>query len=236
MKKYFKAFSAQETLVVGAIVLVIGVLVIFMMIKGSQVREAVTQLDKTYVALNNAFNLAKMNEGTPEAWVSRGDDYQKVYYKIFAKYLSIMPEELPSHLSGQIYYGIDGKTEEYVDKKEITMGRLNDGIVLRFANINPYCTSKHGNTFALRNVCGEIYVQIKDVNGNVTLTNSILGKNTFAFYLTKEGVTPIGTKGSKEDAQYLCRKKSDVAINSKSCTAWVLVRKNLDYLNRNIEW
>lgn len=236
MKKKLRAFSAQETLVVGIIIFVIGALVIFMMVSGSQVREAVSQLDKTYTSLNSAFNLAKMNEGTPEAWVNRGDDYQKVFYKVFSKYLSIVPEELPSHLAGQIYYGINGETEEYVDKKDITMGRLNDGVVIRFANINPYCTTHRGGTYALRNVCGEIYVQIKDVNGNVSFSNSILGKNTFVFYLTKEGVVPVGTKGSREDAQYLCKKKSDVAISSKSCTAWILTKKNMDYLKHNIEW
>lgn len=231
-----QAFSARETLVTGAIVAIVGVTVIFMMYQNAQVREAITQLDKTYVALNNAFNLAKMNEGTPEAWYNGGASPDKTYYRVFAKYLSMIPAELPPTFAGQIYYGITGETEDFVSKDKLTLGRLNDGILLRFANVNPYCNSIRGQSTILKSVCGEVYVQIKDINGNVNFSNSILGKNTFVFYITKDGVVPVGTKCSKEDAQFLCNKKSDVKISSKTCTAWAVVRKNLDYLNRSVEW
>ena len=103
------------------------------------------------------------------------------------------------------------------------------------ANINPRCNSVHGSSTALRNVCGELFIQIRDINGNVTLTNSILGKNTFVFYITTEGFVPVGSKGSKEDAQYMCSKSNNLKT-SRSCTAWALQKENLDYLSRQIKW
>lgn len=234
--KKTNAFSVSETLTTMVIVIVLGSLLIFGMIHNAQRREAVAQLKKAYISFNNAFNMIKMNEGPPETWINRGDDYQKQYMQLFSKYMGIQHIDLPLHLSGLIHYGMNGDTEIYVSKKDLLLGQLNDGTIIRFDNINPACNTVHGNTYALRNVCGEVFVQIKDINGNASLTNSILGKNTFAFYITQDGLVPVGSKGSKEDAQFLCTKSKEVKSSGKSCTAWVLARENLDYLRRPVQW
>lgn len=230
------AFSVSETLTTLVIVILLGSLLIFTMIHNAQRREAVSQLKKTYLSLTNAYGLLKANEGTPETWVSRGDDYEQVYFKLFSKHLNMQLKDMPPHLSGLVYYGINGTVERYTTKKDVTMGQLNDGIIIRFTDIDPACRSYHGSTAAYRSVCAKIYVQVKDINGNVNLTNAILGKNTFVFYVTQEGIYPVGAKGSKEDAQFMCNKTSDIKIDSESCTAWVMTKENLDYLRRHIEW
>lgn len=236
LRKAKNAFSSSETLVTLVIVIFVGSFVIFGMIHNAQQHEVVSQLKKAYTSFNSAFNIAKMNEGSPEAWSSRNSEPDKDFFKILNKYLNMHPADMPEHFSGLVYYGLNGNTELYVPKKDLTMGRFEDGTIARVANINPYCNSVRGNTTALRNICGEVYIQIRDINGNVNLTNSVLGKNTFVFYLTSEGLVPVGTKGSKEDAQFLCRKSKDMKINSKSCSAWALQKENLDYLRHSVEW
>lgn len=233
--KHSKGFSTTETLTVFVIVIIIGALIISGLIHNAQRLETVSQVKKAYNTFNKAYNLAKMQEGGPESWART--KYPVIdYYKILKKYVRITHMDIPAHLSGLIYYGIGGDQEIYVSRNEAVLGRLEDGSIIRIANINPRCNSVHGSSTALRNVCGELFIQIRDINGNVTLTNSILGKNTFVFYITTEGFVPVGSKGSKEDAQYMCSKSNNPKTDSRSCTAWALAKENLDYLSRQIKW
>lgn len=233
--KQDNGFSTTETLTVFVITIIVGALIITGLIHNAQRLETISQIKKAYTTFNKAYNLAKMSEGGPESWARTS--YPVIdYYKVLKKYVRIQHMDLPSHMSGLIYYGINGGQEHYVSKSQAVLGRLDDGSIIRIANVNPYCNSVHGTSTALKNVCGELYIQIRDINGNVTLTNSILGKNTFVFYITTEGFVPVGTKGSKEDAQYMCRKSKELQIDSRSCTAWALANENLDYLSRQIKW
>jgi hypothetical protein len=237
MYRKLNAFSSVEIFIVSIICFIIAAISITGLIKFSQKNEAVGQLEKTYASLNNAFNIAKMDVGTPEAWVSAKEPPEETYFRVFQKYLSMTKDTVPQKLSGIAYYGIDGNIEEFADRNSVVLGRLNDGILLRFISVDPHCNANQGHSAALKSVCGEVYVQVKNINGNVNLDNSIFGKNTFALLFTKEGFVPLGSKDSRSDASFLCRKKSDTKISSKSCTAWVLIRKNFDFLSKdNISW
>ena len=142
-------FSTTETLTVFAVVIIIGALIISGLIHNAQRLETISQIKKAYNTFNKAYNLAKMSEGGPESWTRTR--YPVIdYYKVLKKYVRIQHMDLPAHLSGLVYYGIGGEQEIYVSKNEAVLGRLDDGSIIRIANVNPRCDSVHGASTALK--------------------------------------------------------------------------------------
>ena len=226
-----KALSTNEIVLVSLIVLILAAISIPMMVKAVKTKGIVTQVEKAYSSLDSAFYLIRIIEGSPECWSAS----EEGYYNVFSAYMPIEREFVPKKLEVVKYKGINGKIEESFNRNNIAMGRMPDGTVIRFVNIDSACKMVCGQSWRLLNVCAEVYVTVRDTNGHINLSNLVFGRNTFAFYITKEGIVPVGTKGSSKDAQYMCNKKSD-SIDSKSCTAWILLKKNFNYLKKPVQW
>lgn len=64
------------------------------------------------------------------------------------------------------------------------------------------------------------------------------GVDYFGFLITSNGVVPMGMKGWAAVNNYTCTYKGTSNGNGTGCTAWVLIKNNMDYLRRDIsdEW
>ena len=68
-----------------------------------------------------------------------------------------------------------------------------------------------------------------DING--TKKPNTYGRDLFAFYLTQNNITPLGTK---DETVWPFNKCSSSGV---SCTAWVVFNENTDYLHCNdLSW
>ena len=95
------------------------------------------------------------------------------------------------------------------------------------------CSSGSGTSKALKNVCGEIFV---DING-IKPPNAT-GKDIFWFRITKYGIVPGGTENdTSRDFENYCNKSKPNSLNGYGCAAWVIYNENMDYLRCNdLSW
>lgn len=107
---------------------------------------------------------------------------------------------------------------------------MNDGATIGMNVRSADCTQNRGTSKILQNACGTFLV---DING-VRPPNQV-GKDTFAFVITKEGIVPHGTQ---DDTMYKFSTKCLAKPgDSWGCTAWVIVNENMDYLHCNdLDW
>lgn len=222
-----KAFTLSEVLIVIVVLGVIAMLTIITLSNSSYRKRIVTAVKTNFSVLNNAYELIVVNKDTPENWVlgeQLSQKEQNVHLaNLFKPYLQV---------------GIDcvGQTRDYTksncyrkipEDSDLAYLVLANGFILGFKVLDPGCEDM--SYFVNKRVCGEIDL-LMDTR------STVYGKNVFQFFVTTSGVVPFGLDGAKQTFKLGCKPNQDTPYSPpfykmSTCTAWVLSRENMDYLD-----
>lgn len=239
MKNLKSGFTLAEVLITLSIIGIVASMTIPTLINKQKEAATQTAVKKAYTTLSNAFNMAKAEYGPPVNW--QLSDIKNIintitpYLKVIKNCQGISGDCFPTgkYKTASNLEGLDIESNFVVPRVQ-----LADGMLLGMDNSwNPKCDGDYGDGPLLESVCGVYFV---DINGK-KLPNR-LGEDLFAFYLTNNGVFPIGS--SKERIHHTfpaqCSRSSSntVARNGFACTAWLIYKGNMDYLkcSENLSW
>lgn len=238
-KKNKLAFTLAEVLITLGIIGVVAALTLPSLIQHNREQENIAKLTKIYSTLENALERAIDENGTVDTWGLTGNNATSydIFWNNIIPYLNIAQQ--CKHITNETEcvnpyerYSLSGKssskvTDKYPGKNYIL---LVDGTIISltwFDNIN--CKMVAGTSESLRNVCGDLLV---DINGQTK--PNISGKDIFDFNITQRKFIPVGTAlETRRSFPNYCKttKISDDGPNGYACTAWVIFNKNMDYLH-----
>ncbi len=228
------AFTLAEVLITLGIIGVVAAMTMPSLIQKYQEKATVTALKKFYSAIQQAYQFAVAEYGTPDSWVFSNSD-SEVFISYIAphmKFTKICTTGEKCHPSDDLYERNGTKTNNAVFNpisKQRWAAQLADGMIIGTYAYSDNCALVRGTSKQLANICGEYMV---DINGGKKPNQ--YGKDVFIFNLTKYGIIPMG---SAEEAIYqispssfenACLPKSSTGW---SCAGWVISNENLDYLH-----
>ena len=227
------AFTLSEVLITMGIIGVIAAITLQILVQNSQEKATVGKLKKAFSSVANAYTLATQENGTPDTWALIGANSAPGAENMlnnFEPYFNITKKcgrNTGCFPSGN-YRMPNGDPAFAVNSNSTyAKARLSDGSSIYYRVYDAACSFPVGG---VSSVCGEFGV---DTNGD-KLPNE-LGVDLFTFYLSKSGITPMGTP--KETFISFASQCSDKtlgihggAYNGAGCTAWVLYNENMDYL------
>lgn len=232
------AFTLAEVLITLGIIGVVAAITIPVIVQKYNEKVTVNRVKKVYSVLSQAFKMAVEENGTPDNWgllsahndsLSKLVPYLHIYKQCMSRDNNCFPIVQISSLDGSGNWNYD---DFY---NTLTGGFiLNDGtFVVTYYIHSTDCSQEYGTSTILKNGCGTVST---DINGEKGPNR--IGKDIFWFYLTKDGIFPIG---SKEDTRHpmseYCNINEKQGENGIGCTAWVLFKENMDYLYRSdLQW
>ena len=236
------AFTLAETLITLAIIGVVAALTIPAVIQKYQERVTITKLKKTYSLLNQAYQMAVIENGTIDQWgiiTSTRDEetnwYTEETMQSFYKFWNVMLKYMKSAQICTYEDGCDLKNftiksldgTEWSASSRVIAILLNDGTLVSGGDIHDQTCQQNYGTPLTKNVCGDLKVFLKSNTKEYTI-----GKDAFIFYMTKNGIVPLGENGIKNRPFTThCSRQSNDKYNGYGCTAWVLQNENMDYLH-----
>ena len=229
--KIIKAFTFAEVLITLGIIGVVAAITIPTLIENHREKVTVTRLKKVYSLLSQAL-LAAINEnGTPDLWAKyQYDDIEESVNTItrfdvknLVNQLKVVKNcgyvSMGCFTSGG-YKQLNGAAERDFENLNNRYYKLvlSDGTLLAIEGYESNLTSSNDD----KNY-GEIWV---DINGNARPNTA--GKDLFLFLYKQYKVVPYGYNQMDKSL-----KSGGCTINSSgySCTAWVLINENMDYLH-----
>lgn len=236
------AFTLAEVLITLGIIGIVAALTMPSLIAKYQEKQTVVQLKKAYNTLGNAFKMAVLETGEINEWgltdsstssddteanLSRNAIINKIQPYIKGEKVCELGDEVCVSKNKYDRFSLDGTAFSYF----YPIYKMPDGTSIVAVWINSAGCKMENTSIG---VCGQIFI---DLNGS-KMPNAT-GKDIFLFWFTKNGtLIPMGTT---DDADYTMRKfcNLEVAdnINGYSCTAWVLLNENMDYLHcKGIDW
>ena len=244
-------FTLAEVLITLGIIGVVAAMTMPTLIQKQREKQTVARLKSTYSILEQAYQRAIQENGTPDTWglVSwesinnmSAEDKAKVEEnpidKMYFKYLKttkICKKNTDKCGLDIKYKHLNGDNSNIVftpsDQARIAT-RLANGSLIYMLVQSRNCASKWGNSEKLKNICGNMRV---DING-FTGPNQ-WGIDTFMFVFTKYGIVPGGDPGFTSYLKFseMCRDRTlgDVRsfANGSGCAAWVIANENMDYLH-----
>ena len=224
MKKK-NAFTLAEVLITLGIIGIVAAMTLPAIIYKQNDKEAVTRLKKMYSTLENAYNVAIVENGSPDTWSNNPADTPNVFANILEPYLKIVGKHSNKVQVKFLSYKEQTSYNEYPKK----VFKLADGSEYVFVSL--YSTSE-SSAKCSGNMNGKslnecIWV-LADINGVEKQPNRI-GEDMFYFILTKSKVYPVGVVGYW--GANTCRPdKSSDQGTGYGCTAYVLLHENRDYL------
>ena len=228
MKK--NGFTLAEVLITLVIIGVIAAMTIPTMINKTQEQENVVALKKAYSIMAQAFKLTEVKYGPIDTWEWSSDNIIPIFEKV-SENLQIMYKGdnttntncFPDSFK---YLGASTSNTMLYSKAS---ARLSDGMSLRLEARGTNCNQTRGS---ITNICG---IAIVDTNGNAA--PNLYGKDLFQFYVTKNGLLPLGTEGDLYNVNTYCNINShDMQYNGVGCAAWVIAKGNMDYLRKPVSW
>ena len=234
--KNFKAFTLAEVLITLGIIGVVASLTMPSVISNQNEKKTVTRVKKAYSTLQQAYLRAEQDFGTPDGWEATGM-YNSTSHILTARkfipYLNVVKDCTGLNMTEVV----KSCTKDYADTASYASIKIADGTTVIFRRWNAQCNWRYGSTPALQSVCGTVIVDI-----NATNKPNISGKDIFTFYLTKQGLYPVGTTFDSLSVSRYCNSSREFGqaygdyTNGTACTAWVLYRENLDYLHCEVDW
>lgn len=234
-------FTLAEVLVTLGVIGIVAAMTLPSIIQRKNEKATVVQLKKVYSQLQQVYALMFSEIGFPPRDWGMGGMYEENSHTIMAN------KFVPYY---KIMYNCIGKSGDYVQKhcwassrnaSSYATIRLEDGTAVSFRLWTGACNWNWGSSKPLKSVCGSISV---DLNGNKLPNMS--GQDRFSFYLTNEGIIPVGTQAeSVKKFSTHCNKSlapwgtpfGGNFENGFSCTAWVLFNENMDYLHcSDLDW
>lgn len=236
------AFTLAEVLITLAIIGVVAVMTLPTVLQKYEERATITKLKKIYSMLNQAYQMVVIENGTIDQWglINTAHDEDdtltddsvistNTFWDLMTKYLKVEKvcrfyEEC--NLTDFKIKSLDG---QILTNKTGNAVLLNDGTLFWGGNISDStCSADYGVPLA-KNVCGDFGVIIK----NSAKSEYTTGKNNFMFFITKNGIVPMGLNGINIRAfsNHCLRANAGDKYNGYGCTAWVLQNENMDYLH-----
>ncbi|MDD3594295.1 MAG: prepilin-type N-terminal cleavage/methylation domain-containing protein [Candidatus Gastranaerophilales bacterium] len=229
------AFTLAEVLITLMVIGVLAAITIPSLVQSFEERAAVSQLRKTYAALQQAFKLAE-NENGPVA-----SSYTTVseYAKALTKYLPVIKDcgtqalgcagkykliNGDNYVESQEYYNVEGYNTAY---KVV----LNDGAGV-YIFFSPGCNdSAYGSLYYKNKSCSLLTVGI-----NGAKPPNLFGKDMFFFCNTTEGIVPSGGSSTSYCHIYHNASCKNMSSNGIGCARWVIERGNMNYLHKDTTW
>lgn len=230
----------SEVLITLGIIGIVAALTLPSLIQKQTEKATVTKLKKAYSVLQQAHQRIVQEDGTPDYWDYDEDStlgYSSTAATKFAKYIKVGKNCIGQNSTYAFNNCVSSSNLYYTGAFQSFKGVDDISYVFRITGKS--CTNKQGKNKALQSVCGFIYVDV-----NAFKRPNTIGKDIFGFYLTKEGVFPIGSQQETGipmkdfcDRNYVW---GNVIHgwwhNGTSCTAWVLYNENMDYLHCDLDW
>ena len=240
------AFTLAEVLITLGIIGVVAAMTMPSLIQKQKEQEYIAKLKKFNSMMSQAIIMAINEEGPIENWgltqyikdegmtdeeIADANEARNKFLQIMSKYLKVA-ELCPYNSTCEEWdrYSLDGTAFSKFTKRMV----LADGTVITGVTIlSPQCTQKMGDSEALKNVCGEFFV---DLNGKKP--PNATGKDVFIFYYSKYGITPVGTKEETNATfEEVCNINIPRRTNGYGCTAWAIYNGNMDYLHcTDLSW
>lgn len=231
-----EAFTLAEVLITLAIIGVVAALTIPSVIRNYKIRQTVTAVKKAYSQLESAFKMGIVENGPIEsANLDTNTKFTDTYFKPYLKVLKDCG-------AGVLVNCYNVTIKNTANNANFTISGSNtlynmilaDGMVMSFNSVNG-CTRNESRPGVadkmLSAICGYVYV---DING-ATKPNRA-GVDVFAFWVTKYGVVPFGGPNDKWSSSNYCDRTTASPGNGEGCTAWVMAKENMDYLQKDISW
>ena len=218
-----KGFTLAEVLVTLGIIGVVAAMTMPSLIANHNEKQTVVQLKKVYATLSNAY-VSVLNEyGAPADWGLPSRDNNESHDMFMAKFDNYLK-----------YIKNCGTTDNgcYTDKIYDLKGNPYTSDVLTVNSFKAILAD--GSGFALR-VWNENCVKDNDicaffeVDVNGLKKPNRFGRDIFRFYVTPKTIIPYGSPiwPGNEDMNFDNR----CLVGGASCTAWVLINENMDYLH-----
>ena len=226
---YNSGFTLPEVLVALGIIAVLAAFTIPTLVQDSNEKATVVAVKKTYSTLSNAYTLAVQENGTPDTWDLIDYPDSQGALNILAKFVPYLRIVKNCGTDPGCFPTVPYKTLHWANIRDlnndvgVSKVQLADGVIIGFLGYSA-CGSSRGTTQALQNVCGAVYI---DTNG---LKNpNIVGKDLFYVYITKYGLSPVGSAFDNSDTF------SGQCLDGRGwgCAAWVIYNNNMDYLHCN---
>ena len=234
-RKY--AFTLAEVLVTLGIIGVVASMTLPSLVQKQQEKVTVARVKKAYSILQEAFLMAVQKNGTPDQWGATGMYEASSHIFTARKFIPYM--KVTADCTGMNTRQVYKKcTTVYNDSASFASIKIADGTTVIFRRWNGLCNSQFGSSKMLKNVCGSI-----SIDTNATGKPNVEGKDIFSFYLTKNGIYPVGTEMDNISMKKYCTRSMPWGqlvgsgfYNGMACTAWVLYNENMDYLYCDIDW
>ena len=233
-----KSFTLAEVLITLAVIGIVASLTIPIVIRNYQERQTVTSLKKFYSDINQAFQMATVHKGKIE---NAGITDSTELFEYFKPYLKISKICGTKGNSDCFYKGeyttlnpsVPWSWKNFTPNEKTNYYKvvMSNGVSVWFSGDSVNCGTKLGKK-PYDAVCGAIGV---DLNG-VKKPNR-LGVDTFYFRVTKYGNYPMEVDNvGYGNLNHFCKLSSTEKTNGYACTAWVIIKGNMDYLKHDISW
>ncbi|MPN18662.1 hypothetical protein SDC9_166025 [bioreactor metagenome] len=196
--------------------------------------EYISGAKKAYSTLFNAYNLAVLDNGTPDKWslisYASGGGASNII-NTMAPYLKIAKkcDNNPGCSPDDWYKQLDG-ADWNDDRSFYSTAIMNDGSTIQAFVYDENCALDWGGpglNAMWSTICGEVAY---DVNG-IKRPNRY-GKDVFTFLITKTGILAVDSFTS-----YCYKSGGTLFPNGWGCTAWVIQNGNVDYLHcSDLSW
>ena len=243
-----KAFTLAEVLITLGIIGIVAAMTLPALIQKNSEKEIIAKLKKFNSTMDQAFMLAKNENGEIETWglttagmvtdpteeeQMNNNEVVNKFWDIMSPYLKIISKCKAGTNECKSYerYSLDGtKFSKFTPYIILADGTYIVGTTVASGT----CSRSVGTSKQLQHICGEIFV---DVNGKKAPNKT--GEDVFLFYYTKYGFVPMGTGQQTSGFTFedYCNKRNPSALNGYGCTAWVIYNENMDYLHCNdLNW
>lgn len=237
-----KAFCLSEVLIVLGGIGIIANLLLPNLIDSYKQKVSTTALKRALAVFSEAYNLAVVDNGTPDNWnlgASGDQTGLNNINDILSKYIKTtkncgsdsgcFPNTYYKNLNGNANSNVLNQDSNY------TKFILASGESVSIKQLDANCNLTWGASSQLKNVCGVIGI---DVNGFKAPNQ--YGEDYFGFALTKYGIVPMGTALQSDGYSFnkACNKSnSNDAENGLGCSAWLIYNENMDYQeNSYLAW
>ena len=248
-----KGFTLAEVLITLVIIGVVAAMTIPTIMAKYQEKVTVTKLLKTFALVNNAYQMAKIDNGNFVTWFSErsydpttdedgnvivhaiSKENQDILFGKLAPYLKVVSDYKTSDAEGKYdsifsLTGIERSNANILSQYHVM--NLIDGVSLINGTVADFekCEIKN-------NYCGDLAV---DINGGKSGPNKI-GVDIFYFIITRDNISPMGSRfvtGVPRSFPKNCTLNDTTnSANGYACAAWVIENKNMDYLHcSDLSW
>ena len=235
------AFTLAEVLITLGIIGIVAAMTMPVLIQKTKEKETISKLKKFNSVMNQAFTIAKVQNGEVEDWglqvagqtAEPDENQQAINKQMTDKVWDILSPNLKitsrckrteDDCQGYDRYSLDGT--KFGEFRPIAV--FADGsVIVETTVFNATCNGVRGTSENLKHICGEVFV---DING--PKPPNATGKDVFIFYFTKYGVLPAGTKDETVfTMDKYCNKGETNILNGYGCAAWIIYNENMDYLH-----